>query len=447
MEWLQVCRARDDRLMGNQITVARTPARKDSVSIDELARFIKEKASTCVHKPEGLLHYTFVTPSYDVVAGADDKSDVAARSTTGHYLQMYDWDSCFFSQAAHLAGIEDLPVSVVSNFLALKEHDGYIPRTISPSRIWDNGDLCKPFLSQTVRFGLDQARRGGKIVRADEARYGLFLQDLDCYLDYYERHRKHDSGLYHWRNVLESGVDDNLALLSPMEAAKGENEDIANYPDGRLLAVDLNSYLVAEFDALSSLATAFSQKDLAEKYSKKASTLARLIEEKLWSEELGLYCNLDPKTNKLVMLRAWTGLTPMICGFARADRMQKMIETNIFNEQHFLRPAGVPSVAASEPLYNQARRGLYGRIIVSNWQGPMWVLPTALIVRRLKALGMSERAEELSLRVVRTVAAGLSERQTMFENYNAETGQPLFAPKFMSWNILVLELINVLRAK
>lgn len=417
-----------------------------SHAIEELEKFVKSKAATCIHKPEGLLGYTFVTPTYDVVAGADDRADVAARSVSGHYLQMYDWDSCFFSQAAHLAGIEDLPVNVVSNFLALKENDGYIPRTVSPSRIWDNGDLCKPFLAQTLAFSLEQARKMGHLTRSQEARYGLFLQDLDCYLDYYDRKRRHQSGLYHWRNVLESGVDDNLALLAPMEAAKGENEEIASYPDGRLLACDLNSYLVAEFECMAALAAAFGHKALWEKYKTKAGALSRLVEERLWNEELGLYCNLDPKTSRQVALRSWTGLAPMICGFARVDRMQKMIDTNIFNEEHFFRPAGVPSIAASEPLYNQARRGLYGRVIVSNWQGPMWILPNAMIVRRLKALGMMEKAKDLALRATRTVANGLSQKETMFENYNAETGQPLFAPKFMSWNILVLELIDVLKS-
>jgi hypothetical protein len=31
----------------------------------------------------------------------------------------------------------------------------------------------------------------------------------------------------------------------------------------------------------------------------------------------------------------------------------------------------------------------------------------------------------------------------LYENYNAETGEPLWAPKFMSWNALALELIDL----
>ncbi|HMY52216.1 MAG TPA: hypothetical protein PK671_04660, partial [Candidatus Obscuribacter sp.] len=116
----------------------------------KLKDFFQQHAPNCVHKPEGMLPYRYTTPSYGVMAGADDKATVAERSTTGHYLQMYDWDACFFSQAAHRVGIEGLEKDVVANFLSLKQADGQIPRTVSPGRVWDLGDQCKPFLAKTL---------------------------------------------------------------------------------------------------------------------------------------------------------------------------------------------------------------------------------------------------------------------------------------------------------
>lgn len=53
---------------------------------------------------------------------------------------MYDWDACFFAQAAHLTKLPELKglgLDVVANFLSLKGATGQIPRTISPQRIWD----------------------------------------------------------------------------------------------------------------------------------------------------------------------------------------------------------------------------------------------------------------------------------------------------------------------
>lgn len=413
------------------------PTASTTAQAKKLKGFFLEKAKSCIHEPKGMLKHRFVTPSYDVVAGADDASEVSDRSLTGHYLQMYDWDACFFSQASVKAGIDGLAQDVVENFLGLQEGDGHVPRTVSPSRIWDNGDQCKPFLAQTLLFAAEQSSKPASI----ESRH---LEGLDCYLKYFDAKRKHESGLYFWRNVLESGVDDNLALLYPLEAAKGENEDIANFPDGRLLAADINAYLVAEFRAMNKLAKLGGNEKMAADYDAKATTLAAKIDEMLWSPEDSIYYNYDPKTKQHCRLRAWTGLCPVIMGTTNKARTQTVIEKNIMSSEHFLRNAGIASVAASEPLYNQAKRGLYGRVICSNWQGPMWVLPNGLIVRALLREKLDAEAQKIAERVVNTLASGLESKGTLFENYHADTGEPLFAPQFMSWNSLCLELFGIL---
>jgi len=384
-----------------------------------------------------MLHYPYVVPTYDVKPGADDKAVVPERSLTGHYLQMYDWDSCFFSQVSNRFGFPDLSKHVVANFLSLKHEDGYIPRTVSPERIWDSGDLCKPFLCQTLQHWWK--RGGGKPVPAE------FIADLDCYFKYAIRTRRHSSGLFHWRNVLESGVDDNLTLLRPMEAAVNENKDIGRFPDGELLAADYNGYMVAEFSAFGDICNAAGKKDLAQEYQGLALQLKQLIEDRLWDDLTSSYCNLDPRENKLVQLRCWTNLVPVLLGIARPDRSEQVIEKNILNEKEFLRPCGLASVSASETLYNQAMRGLYGRVVVSNWQGPMWILPNALAVRCLLREKREKDASEIARRVLATVLNGIDKTGTTYENYDAETGHPLWAPQFMSWNVLMLEMIDLVQ--
>lgn len=409
-------------------------------NVKKLKDFYLAKAPRCVHKPAGLLKYDFVTPSYDVKAGADDSADVAERSLTGHYLQMYDWDACFFSQVAPKAGIDGLARSVVANFLSLSEKDGHVPRTVSPSRIWDNGDMCKPFLAQTLLGSIKSQNDRGEAKKSIDG----FLANLDCYLSYYVEHRRDKSGLYHWRNVLESGVDDNFALLFPLEAAKGENESVTNFPDGRLLAVDLSSYLAVEFQSMVDLCEIAGNTDIADKYKTLAVSVKSALDEKLWDEKLKMYVNFDPATGEHNRFRAWTGLLPALLGITSKERTMTVLEENVMNEDHFLRHAGLSSVAVSEPLYNQSKRGLYGRVICSNWQGPMWILPNGIAIRALLREGMKKEAEELATRVVRTLSEGLESTGTLYENYNADTGTPLFAPQFMSWNILALEMIEIL---
>jgi hypothetical protein len=410
-----------------------------SPSSAELARlktFLVHKAPTCIHEPEGLLKFKYVVPTYDAIPGGDDSASVPERSVFGRYLQMYDWDSCFFSQAQSYFGVDGLAGQIVSNFLSLKHSDGQVPRTISPHRTWDSNDLCKPFLCQALLY---EARSS----KAVHQHFHALLEDLRCYLDYFRRTRRSPSGLYHWRNMLESGVDDNLSLVSPLEAARDENDPLV-YVDNRILAVDLNSYLVMEFRAFGELAKLSGRAELGKLYENEATALIPLIEESFWNEPAGMYFNFDPVAAKPIQMRAWTGLLPAILGFAKKERLERTIETCVMDEKQFLRPFGLASVAASELLYNQAKRGLYGRAVVSNWQGPVWVLPNVLTVRGLLVLGRRAQAEEIARRCLSALVLALKETGTLYENYNAETGEPLWAPKFMSWNVLALELIDLL---
>jgi hypothetical protein len=399
---------------------------------ESVSKFIKEKAQLCWHQPQGQLSYPYVTPTYGVVPGSDDNSGIPERSATGHYLQMYDWDACFFSQGASRAGLEGVAGAVVGNFLQLQGEDGYIPRTVSPGRIWDGDDHCKPFLAQTFKLDADAAQMSGE-----------YLPKLAKYLRYFQKHRMQAHNLCAWRNVLESGVDDNLALLAPQEAARGENESPGQFPDGMLLACDLNAYLIVECQAYCDLVDLYGQPAEKKEFTVWIEQMKEAMESRLWNEQLGLYCNLHAAAGEQIAIRSWTGLLPALLGICHAERIEQVIERNILQDEHFLRPFGLASMAASEPLYNQAKRGLYGQVIVSNWQGPMWTLPNTLAARCLKKYGYENQARNLAQRVLAAVSQGLKEYGTLFENYHAETGQPLWAPNFMSWNILCLELAEL----
>jgi hypothetical protein len=397
-----------------------------------LRNHLTENAKRCIHEADGALKYRYVTPTAAVKPGNDDNAEVPERSSIGHYLQMYDWDACFFSQVAQEIGFAGLALDVVRNFLGLIEADGYVPRTVSPQRIWDKGDQCKPFLCQTL------LATGHTMLTAED------LSGLDKYLNYFHTKRRDERGLYRWRNVLESGVDNNLALLAPSEAAKDENFDHTSFPDGLLLATDISAYLFAEYQSFSEIARVSGSEELALKYQTRANEVRHAIDDHLWNSALSLHCNLHPTENAFVSLRCWTGLAPVLVGACSKERAAEVIERNILSEQHFLRPAGIPSVAASERIYNQSRRGMYGRVLVSNWQGPVWVLTNAMVVRCLTSLGYTDGARAVASRMVATLIRDLQNTGTLHENYHAETGESLFAPNFMSWNILALEMLDLL---
>lgn len=240
-------------------------------------------------------------------------------------------------------------------------------------------------------------------------------------MKFFQRERQKEFGLYHWRNVLESGVDDNLALIAPREAAKDEDESVGKFQDGAILASDLSSYLAREFLGFADLCAHFKRPQLEAQYRASAKALTEAIESKLWNEKLSLYCNYNPIDKNSVERRSWTGLAPVLMDLASEEHRERVIHNNILNADHFLRAQGLASHAISEPLANQQRRGLCGRAIVSNWQGPVWVLPNALVVRILNKYGYKEEARDIYARVVKTLLHSLR-----------------------NWNILALELIETL---
>lgn len=72
----------------------------------------------------------------------------------------------------------------------------------------------------------------------------------------------------------------------------------------------------------------------------------------------------------------------------------------------------------------------------------MWILPNGLAVRALARHGLKREAQQVAHRAINTAINSIIDHAGLFENYNAETGAPLWAPNFMSWNILILEMLD-----
>lgn len=122
-------------------------------------------------------------------------------------------------------------------------------------------------------------------------------------------------------------MPNNLALLAPQEQqALTDRESIA----GRLLAVDLTTYLISEFTALSRLTDHCGLSESSNHYRNLAGSTTASLEAHLWSDDLGLSCNLDPFAHELISVRSWTGLLPALLGISTPQRTKEIIERNIY---------------------------------------------------------------------------------------------------------------------
>jgi alpha,alpha-trehalase len=119
-----------------------------------------------------------------------------------------------------------------------------------------------------------------------------------------------------------------------------------------------------------------------------------------------------------------------------------MIERYVFDPAKLWSPYGIRSVAADEPSYNNEN------VIkpYSNWQGPIWPHFNWMAMHALLHYGYPDEALTVAERVTRLCLADLAANGMMHENYHAETGAPLAAPDFVSWNLLVAQMIEEARA-
>ena len=72
----------------------------------------------------------------------------------------------------------------------------------------------------------------------------------------------------------------------------------------------------------------------------------------------------------------------------------------------------------------------------SNWQGPVWFPLNWFVFHSLLRYGFANDVEALVVDTEKGLAGCISRFGYMRENYDAETGEGLYADRFGSWNIL-----------
>jgi putative isomerase len=244
-------------------------------------------------------------------------------------------------------------------------------------------------------------------------------------------------GLYVWRSALESGVDNNAASV--------------NTPDLSVESVDVNSYLVREYEAAAVIARSIGRAAESASLTARAVELRRRINAVMWDAEDACYYNvlsISDEPVSFIRIKSWTSLTPLWAGVAPEERARALVERHVLDPETFWGRFGIPSLARSEPLYSQAKRALIyiaveaRRWEVSNWQGPVWIVANWQVIHGLLRYGYREAARDLATRIVALLERDIELTGGMHENYDAETGRGLWSPNFGSWNMLAARMLD-----
>ncbi len=356
-----------------------------------------------------------------------------------HYSTfIYTWDHHHAALRSALAGYPEYLRYLPENLTHYQRGDGYTPSMVGAEhgpRGMQPVYHAQPFLFQgaLAYMKLTQDVAWGKAI----------FEKLAKYLNFFFVENKAPMGLLRYRVGWYGGIDNDVAHTFFL-------------PDSTV-PCDLPSLVVMECRAGAQMARELGMEGKAAQWAGKAQGLADAVNAHLWVEEEDSYAPYNLLEGRATLrlgglglsgeigryaFQTSTNLMPLWAGIAPRDRAKRMIDRYLLDANHFWSDFGIRSLSAKSEYYNNARWGNptrfgdHRRMTNSNWQGPVWFPTCYFMCQALCLYGYQEKAFELARKIVGTMARGIVESGSMAENYHGDTGAPLYAKKFGSWNVL-----------
>jgi len=178
-----------------------------------------------------------------------------------------------------------------------------------------------------------------------------------------------------------------------------------------LTPVGLNALYALDTEVLMLMARELGLASDAAKFEARYQSLKRLINEKLWSEEDGLYLN-----------RYWDGrfshrlapevFYPLIAGIPDEARAKRMLAT-LLDPKKFWGDYILPSVARDDPAFPEQRY----------WRGRIWAPMNYLVYVGLKRYGCNAEAAELARKSAALARQAWEQDGKLYENYSSLDGR------------------------
>ena len=204
--------------------------------------------------------------------------------------------------------------------------------------------------------------------------------------------------------------------------------------------VALSSYYALDCESLAAIADCLGHSRDAAAYRREYQVIKRRINEMLWDQEHGIYCNRHWDGR---LSRRWspTSFFPLIAGVAPRDRAERMVHAHLLNEGEFWGAYVIPSISRGDPAYADN----------DYWRGRIWGPFNFLVAEGLRRYRFDDVAAKLARKGLEMFMRNWREDGGVYENYNAETGaggDVWNAARLYHWGgllglIAVQELIDV----
>lgn len=303
---------------------------------------------------------------------------------------MWLWDSVF-----HAVGWRhfDLPLArdLISAVLDRQRGDGMVPHALRPDGA---SAITQP---PVLAFGaalLEEQAPDLDWVRD-------LYPKLEAYLEWDFANRDSDGyGLVEW--AIETNVNCRSGESGMDNSPRFDRCD-------RLDAVDFNSFLACECEAMAGFSRRLGKAAAAARWEARRERLCGLINARLWDEEAGFYLDFDLDGGARQPLYTCVGFLPLLCGAASPKQARRLAE-KLRDPRYFATPLPVPSVAA-------VHAADYAKDM---WRGPVWINMNWLIARGLTRYGLHDEARTLLSRTMAELESQYEKYGSFFEFYDCE---------------------------
>ena len=397
-----------------------------------MAPISRDKARAVVHK-----HIARVMELIQKPAKGWVKHDYLANTHGEYYQGICTWDHYHAAMRFAVDGKYEYLRNQVDNSLEFQADSGYVPCNISI----ENGPREYTPLHHAQPFLMQAANNYVKF--SEDTKWGKTrVEKLGKYLEYYDTHYNSPMNLYRWPDVRYGGIDNDVtSFFRPCTFA----------------SPDLCAWMYLEHQSAAELYGNLGETDKANFHHHKADEIKSAVNEILWSENDESYCaydfsiggsifsineaGLSPSVGRYAY-QTCSNLIPLYAKLASPKQAEAMIERYVLSEDHFFSKYGIRSLSKSSEFYNNAvwgnppRFSHYSIDTNSNWQGPVWIPICYFMYKALVHYGYETQARQLEKNTLSTLANSVILMGSFSENYHAETGEPLYAKDFASWNIL-----------
>lgn len=325
---------------------------------------------TQICSPEGAIRHRWTTPD------------------RWPHRKMWLWDSVF-----HAVGLRhfdtDLAKDAIAAVFDVQRDDGFIPHMSSP---FECSEITQPpLLALGVLLVHEKAPSPAWIKH--------LYPKLKAYLEWDLSNRDQDgAGLLEWFiegnpscRCGESGADNSPRF-----------DSAAN-----LDAPDFNAFMAEECEIMSHFAEMLGLKSDHKLWLERQNRLNRLINERLWNENLGLYMDYDNRLGTQTDIRSYAAFMPLLCGAPSLEQARRLAD-QLLDPASFGSPLPVPTISPGDKKH-------YSKDM---WRGPVWPSVNWLVDRGLRRYGFIAEADLVRERTMNAIECYYQRYGVLFEFFD-----------------------------